>query len=250
MFVGKSVLVTGSSRGIGKVIAESFLAMGAHVAFNGRNQDSLSSIVSSHNSENCIAVRGDVSMPDTAQLVIDKVLDSFGQLDILVCNVGSGRSVSPGSESHDEWLRVFEQNFWSTTNIVQASKEALFKSKGCIVCISSICGQEVIPGAPVTYSSAKAALNAYVRGIARPFGQHGVRINAISPGNILFDESVWQSRLIQDPNSVQEMLDRETSLGTLGSPSDVSNLVLWLCSPNATFCTGNIYVVDGGQVRS
>ena len=173
MFVGKSVLVTGSSRGIGKVIAESFLAMGAHVAFNGRNQDSLSSIVSSHNSENCIAVRGDVSMPDTAQLVIDKVLDSFGQLDILVCNVGSGRSVSPGSESHDEWLRVFEQNFWSTTNIVQASKEALFKSKGCIVCISSICGQEVIPCTCDLFLSQGRFKRLCPIGIARPLGSMG-----------------------------------------------------------------------------
>ena len=247
---GKSVLVTGSSRGIGRSIGEAFLAEGSQVAFNGRNLSDLELVVASNSGGKAISICGDVSKPDQASDVIKQILETFGQLDILICNVGNGRSVLPGAETHAEWQRVFEQNLWSTTNIVEASWEALVQTKGTIVCISSICGQEVIDGAPVTYSVAKAALNAYVRGIARPLGKAGIRINAIAPGNIIFDGSIWQRKLVEDPISVEQMLHRDVALAKLGTPADVANLALWLASPAASFCTGSIFVADGGQVHS
>lgn len=247
---GKSVLVTGSSRGIGRAIAEAFLAEGAEVAFHGRNTDNLERVVADQTAGTSIAVSGDVSKPEEARKVVERVSAAFGKLDVLVCNVGSGRSVPPGAETHEEWLRVFEQNLWSATNMVEASRQALSASQGAVVCISSICGQEVMPGAPLTYSAAKAALNAYVRGIARPLGKDGVRINAIAPGNILFEGSVWQRKLNEDPATVGQMLSDDVALTKLGTPTDVANLTLWLASPLASFCTGGIFVSDGGQVHS
>lgn len=247
---GKSVLVTGSSKGIGRAIAEAFLAEGAQVAFNGRNADELERVVAAQVGGKAIAIGGDVSKPDQARGVVDRVLAAFGKLDVLVCNVGSGRSVPPGAETHEEWLRVFELNLWSATNMVEAGRQALATSGGAIVCISSVCGQEVVPGAPLTYSAAKAALNAYVRGIARLLGQDGVRINAIAPGNILFEGSVWQRKINEDAAEVEQMLARDVALAKIGTPQDVANLALWLASPVASFCTGSIFVADGGQVRS
>lgn len=247
---GKSVLVTGSSKGIGRAIAEAFLAEGAEVAFNGRNSDELERVVAAQTRGKAIAVDGDVSKPDQARGVVEPVLAAFGKLDVLVCNVGSGSSVPPGAETHEEWLRVFELNLWSATNMVEAGRHALATSGGAIVCISSICGQELVPNAPLTYSAAKAALNAYVRGIARPLGKDGVRINAIAPGNILFEGSVWQRKLNEDAAAVGQMLARDVALAKLGTPQDVANLALWLASPAASFCTGSIFVADGGQVHS
>lgn len=247
---GKSVLVTGSSRGIGRAIAEAFLAEGAEVAFNGRNTDELARVVAAQAAGNAIAIDGDVSKSDQARGVVERVLAALGKLDILVCNVGSGGSVPPGNETADEWQRVFALNLWSTTNSVEAARDALVASKGAIICISSICGLEVIPGAPVTYSAAKSALNAYVKGIARPLGQQGVRINAVAPGNILFEGSVWQKKLNEDAVAVEQMLARDVALAKLGTPQDVANLSLWLASPMASFCTGGIFVADGGQVHS
>jgi len=249
-FESKSVLVTGSSSGIGRAIAEAFLAEGAEVAFNGRNADYLESVVAAQTIGHAIAVCGDVSKPDQSSILVEKVMAAFGKIDVLVCNVGSGRSVPPGSETHEEWLRVFELNLWSTTNMVEAAKDVLAKSRGVIVCISSICGQELVPGVPLTYSTAKAALNAYVCGIARPLGKVGVRINAVAPGNILFNGSVWQSKLNDDCAEVAQMLDRDVSLAKLGTPDDVANLALWLASSAASFCTGSIFVTDGGQVHN
>lgn len=247
---GKSALVTGSSRGIGRAIAEGLLREGCRVALNGRNARELDEAARALGGENLIQVAGDVTRPDEARRIVAEVLAAFGTLDVLVCNVGSGGSVRPGEESFDEWQRMFALNLWSATNMVEAARDALAASKGVIVCVSSICGMEVVPGAPVTYSAAKAALNAYVRGIARPLGKLGVRINAVAPGNILFDGSVWSRKLAEDADAVQAMLEREVALASLGTPAQVAELVAWLASPRAEFATGGVHVLDGGQVRS
>ena len=156
----------------------------------------------------------------------------------------------PGQESLEEWHRIFALNLWSTINTVDAAEDALAISKGCIVCISSICGLEVIPGAPLTYSVAKAALHAYVRGIARPLGKKGIRINAVAPGNILFDGSVWSCKMDEDKQGVEAMLQNDVSLGCLGTPLEVANLVTFLASPLSGFATGGVWTLDGGQVHS
>jgi 3-oxoacyl-[acyl-carrier protein] reductase len=245
---GKSALVTGSSKGIGRVIAEVLHGEGCRVALNGRNSIDLAR--ATDQLAGTIGVVGDVTRPVEAGQVVAEVLRSFGQLDILVCNVGSGRSVPPGNETAAEWQRVFALNLWGTTNTVEAAKESLIRSKGVIVCISSICGLEVISGAPVTYSAAKAALHAYVRGIARPLGKQGVRINAVAPGNILFDGSVWSRKLAENEKAVQSMLGKSVALGCLGTPADVASLVAYLASPCSRFASGGVWTLDGGQVRS
>jgi 3-oxoacyl-[acyl-carrier protein] reductase len=245
---GKKALVTGSSKGIGLAIVEALHAEGCNVALNSRNAEALSSVTAQLSG--AISVAGDVTQPIEAQRVVSEVLKSFGKLDIVVCNVGSGRSVSPGEETPEEWQRMFALNLWSATNIVAAARDALAASKGTIVCISSICGLEVIAGAPITYSAAKAALHAYVRGMARPLGKQGVRINAIAPGNILFDGSVWSRKLFENRAAVQTMLDREVALSRLGTPLDIASLVLYLASDRAGFATGGIWTLDGGQAHS
>ena len=245
---GKTALVTGASKGIGWSIAQTLHSEGCRVALNGRNEMDLSA--ATNQLEGSFGVSGDVTVPKEAHRIVNEVITTFGSLDILVCNVGSGRSVPPGNETADEWRRVFDLNLWSTTNTVEAAREALIASKGVIVCISSICGLEVIAGAPVTYSVAKAALNAYVRGIARPLGKQGVRINAVAPGNILFDGSVWSRKLSEDKEAVHSMLGKEVALSSLGLPVDVAKLVSYLASPCSNFATGTVVALDGGQVRS
>jgi len=244
----KVALITGSSKGIGWAIAQTLHAEGCRVALNARN--SLDLAAATAQLTGAIGAAGDVTQPAEARQIVDEVLSTFGRLDILVCNVGSGRSVSPGSEAAEEWQRVFALNLWSTTNSVEAARDALTASKGVIVCVSSICGLEVIPGAPVTYSAAKASLHAYVRGIARPLGKQGVRINAVALGNILFDNSVWSHKLAEDKPAVKAMLEKDVTLGRLGTPTDVASLVAYLVSPRSGFATGSIWTLDGGQVHA
>ena len=244
----KKVFVSGSSRGIGFGIAKKFIEEGADVVINGRNEDKLNAAKISL--ENCRGVVGDVSKPIEASITIHKAAEILGDIDILVCNVGSGSSVPPGQETYDEWHKVFAVNFFSATNLIEASLDFLEKSKGSIVCISSICGTEIIPGAPVTYSVAKSALNTYVKNMAAPLALKGIRINSVAPGNINFEDSVWSKKMNQDPNSVKEMLKNDVPLDKLGSPDDVAQAAVWLTSDIANFVTGSIVTIDGGQTRS
>jgi NAD(P)-dependent dehydrogenase (short-subunit alcohol dehydrogenase family) len=244
---GKVALITGSSKGIGLAIAKSLHTEGCSIALNSRNSNDLSRAIK--DLAGSIGIVGDVTSPTVAKRIVKETLGSFGRLDILVCNVGSGKSVAPGSEVNSEWRRVFSKNLLSTTNCVEAARSALALTNGTIICISSICGLETIKGAPITYSVAKAALNAYVRGISRPLSEQKIRINAIAAGNILFEGSIWEHKTINNPESVKATMV-EVPLRRFGTPEDVANLALYLASSKSSFATGSIWKLDGGQLRS
>lgn len=246
--VGKTALITGSSRGLGKTIAQALHREGCQVVLNGRDASALKPLAQELG-DRAIAIAADVSNPPSCQDLVKRTEEQFGKIDVLVCNVGSGRSVPPGQENLAEWNRVLGVNFTSTTNMVEAAADSLARTRGSIVCISSICGIEAL-GAPVTYSTAKAALNAYVRSIARPLGKRGIRINAVAPGNLIFEGSVWEKKQKENSAAVNDMLEREVSLRRLGRPEEIADFVLFLASARSTFATGAVFVVDGGQVRS
>lgn len=246
----KRVLVTGSTKGIGLQIAKSFYEKDCYIAINGRGKEATKEIVKSFNSKRVIGCPGDLTNIGDSKEVLDLFIKEFGGLDILVCNVGSGKSVSPGEEDFEEWQRMLSINLLSATTIINLSKDYLINSKGVIVCVSSICGSEVIPGAPVAYSASKAALNSFVKSSSRPLGNKGVRINAIAPGNIMFKDSVWDIKQKDNPERVKNMLVEEVPLKDFGYTRDVADLAMFLSSSSASNITGQVIVTDGGQTRS
>ena len=245
---GKNALITGSSKGIGYAIATLLHKEGCNVTINGRNNETLKKTITSFN-ERIHSCAADVTSVDDCNTLIKETINKWGSIDILVCNVGSGTSVKPGDENFEEWQKVFLNNFYSAVNVIEAAKNELSKSGGSIVCISSIAGMEST-GAPVTYSVSKSALNAYVKNISKPLAKLGIRINAVVPGNIIFEGSVWTKKLSENPQYVEKMLKNEVAMQRFGKPQEIANFVVFLCSEKSSFATGSLFVVDGGQTRS
>ncbi len=245
----KVAIVTGSSRGIGLGVATLLQQEGCQVVLNGRNQAVLQEARAILGNEvlSCVA---DVSKLTDCQRVIAETIKAYGQIDVLVCNVGLSRSVPPGQETQSTWEAMFTSNFFPAVNMIESARPYLREQQGNIVCISSICGQEVIPGAPATYATAKAALNMAVKSLSKPLGAQGIRINAVAPGNVLFPGSVWDKKMQQDAATVKTMLEREVALQRLGTPAEIADTVAFLASPKSAFTTGSIVVVDGGQVHN
>jgi 3-oxoacyl-[acyl-carrier protein] reductase len=242
----KVALVTGSSKGIGKIIAKTLYDEGCTVILNGRDRHSLKT--TSKLLGNSTFFEGDVTDLKICNNLIKFVLKTHKKLDILVCNVGSGNSIEPGKEDPTEIQRMLSLNLFSAINTIHASLDLLKKSKGTVVCISSIAGKETF-GAPIGYSLAKSALNNYVIGTSKSLAKYGIRINTVSPGNIIFKGSVWENFLKENPSKVKKTLN-DVALKRLGTPEEVANMVAFLISPCSSFTTGTNIIIDGGQTRS
>ena len=244
----KVVLVTGSSSGIGYEIAKVFLNQGCKVIINGKNKTNLTRAYASLNNNSLTFFRADVTKFNQSKILINNIVKKFGFIDIVVCNVGSGKPQT-NIPIEKEWKRMFDLNLFASINIIENSLPYITRKTGSIICISSICGLEVISGAPIAYSSSKAALNMYVKSLSRVIGDKGIRINAVAPGNILFPGSEWEKKLIMNPSKIKNILKNNVPLQKFGETQDVANLVLWLSSHYAKFITGSIYVSDGGQIK-
>ena len=239
----KVCFVSGSSMGIGFAIGKKLIDEGAIVIFNSRSKSPMKKIQFLKNAD---FISADVSSLEDCSKITTYIQKKYKKIDILVCNVGSGSSVPPGNENYSEWLRMFNSNFYSSVNLIEALSK-IISNNGSILCISSICALKVT-GAPVTYSVAKSALNAFVKNIAPFFAKRDIRINAIALGNILHNNSVWKKKLNSDRANVLKFLKDNVSLQRLGKPEEVANFSAFILSPLAKFATGSIYTFDGGQV--
>ena len=249
---GKVAVISGSSRGIGRSIAWGFLEEGAVVYITGRDPDPLNNTLKDFQKEHPESVRsfcGDLTSTKTVRELVTTIWGRDGHLDIAVANIGSGRS-KPGWDIEDSiWQKCMEKNFFTSVILSRECLKVMTPARsGNIIFISSIAGCEVI-SAPVPYAAAKSALLSYMKYTAHLVGGEGIRMNAISPGNILFDGGTWSKKLKEDPELVNTYINENVPSHKFGTPDDVARLACFLASDQSSFVTGANFIIDGGQMR-
>ena len=244
--------VAGSSRGIGRAIASALIDEGACVVLTGRDERALeqtmADLVTEENSNRILAIAGDLNSEATILSAVSRTLDRFGRIDHLIANVGSGSGTLGPHPPSADWVRLFDQNFFTSVHLAEAALPALRRNGGSILFISSIVALEAT-SAPLPYSAAKAALTNYAKNLSRLLAPERIRVNTIAPGNILFPGGSWERHLKNRKEAVEQMLRTDVPLQRFGTPAEVASLAAYLCSSLAAFATGATYVMDGGQTR-
>ena len=247
-FKNQNVFISGSTKGLGKEIASRFKLVGSSIAINGRNSEDLHKTKAEISADH--AFQADVTNEVDTARVINAAIEVFGEIDILICNVGSGSNLNRDLDPLTPWKYMMDVNFWSAVNLIESIEALQPNHPISIVCISSICGIEIVPGAPPAYSVAKSALNSYVRVKSKGLKSVGSRINAIAPGNIMHENSIWLKKKNENPAEVNDYINKNVPLNRMASTGEIADLVLYLASPKASFVSGSIWTIDGGQVNS
>jgi 3-oxoacyl-[acyl-carrier protein] reductase len=231
---GRTALVTGASRGIGRAIATELAAAGASVVVGYRaGQEEAEALASELGGR---AVQADVSTPDEA----GRLVEEAGDLDVLVNNAGLTRDGLLARMSDDDWETVLRTNLFSVFYTCRAVARPMMKKRGgAIVNVSSIVGVHGNWG-QTNYAASKAGIIGFTKSLAKELGSRNVRANVVAPGYI--------TTALTDvlPEEVTKGMLDQTPLGRLGDPEDVARAVRFLCSDAASFITGEVLLVDGG----
>ncbi|HET9508210.1 MAG TPA: 3-oxoacyl-[acyl-carrier-protein] reductase [Gaiellaceae bacterium] len=231
---GKSALVTGASKGIGRAIAAELAAAGASVVLGYRSgRDEAEALAAELGGR---AVGADVSSAEDAKRLVEEA----GDLDVLVNNAGLTRDGVLARMSDDDWRTVIDTNLSSVFYTCRAVTRSMMRKRaGSIVNVSSIVGVHGNWG-QTNYAASKAGIIGFTKSLARELGSRGVRANVVAPGYV-----TTQLTDVLPEDATRAMLDN-TPLGRLGDPEDVARAVRFLCSDEASFITGEVLLVDGG----
>ncbi len=247
-FSGKRVLVTGGSRGIGRAIVEMFLEAGAIVALNGRTQESTAKAVTEIGAgDRLTAAPGSVASVADCGRIVETAVAGLGGLDILVNNAGWGDVTRLGTTTEDSWDRTVDTNLKGVFFMTQCAAPHLKAAKGAIVNFSSVFGLVGAPGSSV-YGATKAGVINLTKAHALELAPD-VRVNAVCPGGV--DTDMLRELALTLADTVEEgyaILSEDcTAQKRIADPRELAGPVLYLCSDLASFVTGSIHVVDGGE---
>ena len=246
---GKKALVTGAGRGLGQAIATCLAREGAIIAAVARTQADVEHLVESIGGTKAghRAMALDL-MPEGAPAQLMNRLQDFGDPDIVVHNVGGTLDISDPFCSIDDWRRVYRFNFEIAVELNGYILPSMRQRKWGRVChVSSISAME--NHGPVPYCAMKAALTAYTRSMGGVVAPDGVVLTAVLPGAVFTEKGYWDIASHERPEHVKKYLTERQRIGRFGRPEEIGNCVAYLCSDLASFTTGSIVPIDGGQGR-
>ena len=250
----KVAIVTGSSRGLGLASARALVAEGCRVAICARGAERLAEAAieveaAAKRPQMVSAVQADVSTEAGVRLVIERTVETFGGLDILVNNVGRAAGGDLLDTSDAEWQAAFDETLFPA---IRASRLAVplmrQRGGGSIVMITSIYGREA--GGRMTYNAVKAAEISLAKALAKQLAPFNIRVNNVAPGSILFAGGSWHRRQQMDPEGIADFVRVELPFGRFGRPEEVGAVVAFVASPRASWISGASITVDGCQSRS
>ena len=246
---GKVAVITGSSRGIGRAIAEGLAAQGARVVISSRKQDACEDVAAAINAEHgqgsAVAIAASISEKAQLEDLFAQTRERLGPVDILVCNAASNPHYgSMDGISDEQFRKVLDNNIMSNHWLIQLALPAMReKGDGAILVISSIGGLRASTTIGA-YCVSKAADFRLVRNYAAENGKHGIRVNGIAPGLVKTD---FAKALWDDPQALAAT-EKRLAMRRIGEPEDIAGAAIYLSSPAAKWTTGQTIVVDGGAM--